>query len=113
MIQGESRHKLKKLSYQSTSKKCFEMQIAKQTSVEEKVRMVDRQVSNFLGQKSATEIAISAASNSGLDSEPATTQQVVTVPANAYCYIDLSKLIWQHSKDPAIKVSHILNDLLE
>ena len=82
------------------------MQITKKTGVEEKVRMVDQHVSNFLGQKSATEIAISVAStNCGLDSEPETTQQVVTVPASGHCSIDFSKFTWEHSKDPAMKVS--------
>jgi hypothetical protein len=94
---------VKKRQYAKTSKHQFEIQIAKQTDVAEKIAAIDEKVSAALGEVSAVSAAI-ACSNE-LESE---VDKKYVVGSESRDFMDIGTFLRRYEGDPATQVSIIL-----
>jgi hypothetical protein len=83
------------------------MQIAKKTGVEEKVKMIDDQVSKALGRKSLAESLNAKASQRHKGTQALV--QHVRVPENAYYSVELGNFVHHGADDPAMEVCAALH----
>jgi hypothetical protein len=90
------------------------MQIAKKTSVEEKVRLVDDCVSEVLGRKSDVALSIekgsrlvarNLATGGTIPTSGSGSNNHTTIPKHAFVTLELGELIRSKRRDPAMKVS--------
>jgi hypothetical protein len=100
MHQGEARHRVKKRQYAKTSKHRFEMQIAKQTDVAEKIAAIDEKVSAALGESSAVSVAIAHLQelNAELDKK-------YVIGNESRDFMDIGDFLQKYEGDPALRVS--------
>ena len=96
------RHQIKKQQYAKSSKQNYEAQIAQQTDIVEKIRIIDEHVCRTLGIPSTTKKEIAASSCA--DPINNTWESKHTVAKDEKQFIDFAEFAHNYQKDPALTV---------
>jgi len=96
-LQGESQHKVKKKQYSRTNKNHYEVQIARHTDVQEKIRAIEADIHDLLKPLDIAEPTAAPAKHKELLNR-------ITVAQDESTYFDFTRFVYSRPTDPAMKV---------